>query len=106
MCNLIKRRKYASQSQHTYTATSKPIHKQPQNSRYTWWYTTVDVRDFQDDILLYEKRTSGQKNVFHCLQKYYHLSSRHVNKKVNNPEVISTHKTRLFAHFFKTLALN
>lgn len=46
MCNLIKRRKYASQSQHTYTATSKPIHKQPQNSRYTWWYTTVDVRDF------------------------------------------------------------
>jgi len=46
-----------------------------------------------------KKEPVVKKMCFIVFKKYYHLSSRHVNKKVNNPEVISTHKTRLFAHF-------
>jgi len=53
-----------------------------------------------------KKEPVVKKMCFIVFKKYYHLSSRHVNKKVNNPEVISTQKTRLFAHFLKTLALN
>ena len=107
MSSLIKRRKYASQSQHTYTATRV--------NRYINSHRTADTPGgiqrlmcviFKMKSYYMKKEPVVKKMCFIVLKKYYHLSSRHVNKKINNPEVISTHKTRLFAHFFKTLALN
>lgn len=81
MCNLIKRRKYASQSQHTYTATRV--------NRYINSHRTADTPGGIQRLMCvifkmksyYMKKEPVVKKCFIVLKKYYHLSSRHVNKK-------------------------
>ena len=82
MCNLIKRRKYASQSQHTYTATRV--------NRYINSHRTADTPGgiqrlmcviFKMKSYYMKKEPVVKKMCFIVLKKYYHLSSRHVNKK-------------------------
>ena len=105
MCNLIKRRKYASQSQHTYTATRV--------NRYINSHRTADTPGgiqrlmcviFKMKSYYMKKEPVVKKMCFIVFKKYYHLSSRHVNKKSITLRSFYTQNSSLCSFFQNTRA--